>query len=393
MTRNIIYLDNNATTSLDPRVADRIAKEWTLGPANPSSQHQLGQRARNRLDEAIEAIGRCLGCRLDQPGGPRLILTSGGTESNNLALRGIGHAGPLVVSQVEHPSVLATALEMQTQGRDVRFLGVDDHGQVQLDQLEGLIEQEGIRASLVSIMSANNETGVVQPIAEAAKICHRLGVPLHVDTTQTIGKQVIHLGREYPGVSAVTFTAHKFHGPVGVGALWLAAGVDVKAIIRGGEQQLDTRPGTEPVALAVGMAQALQFAQNECEQSYPHTTKLRDRLELGLLAGHAELVVQGIKHPRLPNTTCVSFVGTDRQSLLMSLDMAGIAASSGSACSSGSSPPSHVLTAMKRPEAEIRSAIRFAVSKFSTVEEIDEAIERISQCYLRLRRKSDVDNS
>lgn len=385
-----IYLDNNATTALDPRVATKIVEAFQSGPANPSSLHASGRRWRHRLDQAIDVIGKCIGTRLDRPGGPRLIITSGGTESNNMALAGIGSDGPIVVSRMEHPSVLATAKALQATGRSIRWLDVDCDGSVLVEQLPQLISGPSQKATLVSIMSANNETGVIQPIARAAEICRAAAVPLHVDATQSIGKVPVDL--DSLGASAVTFTAHKFHGPPGIGGLWLDRGLEVRPLMHGGQQQLESRPGTEPVALADAMAEALRLATDEMQVSAGRIQELRDRLEMQLLQRHSELVIQGSSRQRLPGTSCISFLGTDRQSMLMALDLAGVDCSSGAACSSGSSPPSHVLIAMNRPEGEVRSSLRFGVSKFSTAEEIDRAIESISKAYKHLHKMSGVDN-
>jgi cysteine desulfurase len=364
---------------------------FLAGPANPSSQHQFGQRARAWIDDAVDRMGTALGTQFGRPGGPRLVFTSGGTESNNLALRGIGGNGPLVVSTIEHSSILATARVLERQGREVRWLQVDQQGEIDLKHLEHLLLATAERPSLVSVMSANNETGVVQPVDRIAALCQSAGVPLHLDATQTVGKLPCSL--DLWGAAAVSFTAHKFHGPTGIGALWLNSGQRPAPLLFGGEQQLETRPGTEPVPLIVGMSLALSLAADEASSSQDRVRHLRDRLESGLLERFPELVVQGVTKTRLPGTTCISFLGADRQAMLMALDLAGICCSSGSACSSGSSPPSHVLSAMKRPEEEIRSTMRFAVSKFSTMEEVDLSIDAISSVYSRLRRKISVDKS
>ncbi len=265
----MIYLDNNATTAVDPRVVEVIAREMSAGPANPSSLHASGRRARSKIENAIALIGNSIGTRLDRPGGPRLILTSGGTEANNLALAGIGKPdGPIVISRIEHSSILAAARAHPN--RPIRWLDVDSDGRVLVDQLldrirgtsnGGVGDDDAVPASLVSIMSANNETGVIQPIDQIASICRDAGVPLHVDATQSIGKLPFHV--EELGISSATFTAHKFHGPAGIGGLWIAGGVEVRPMLFGGEQQLATRPGTESVALAMGMAEALRIATKE----------------------------------------------------------------------------------------------------------------------------------
>ncbi len=388
-----IYLDNNATTAMDPRVIEVISRVSARGPLNASSQHALGREARALVDDAIESIGRSLGTRLNSPGGARLILTSGGTEANNMAFWGLGDPdSPVVLSRIEHPSVLAVAERMSNRGREVRWLDVDSLGIAKVDELEEIIdpsESKMGKAGLVSIMSANNETGVVQPIERAAEICRKKNILFHVDATQSIGKLPISLSGL--GASAVTFSAHKFHGPAGIGGLWLNEGVSVKPLLYGGEQQLESRPGTEPVALICGMAEAIQIATRELSQNVHVMAAARDHLEVELCSQHTSILFHGPKHAfadglptRLPNTSCVSFLGADRQSMLMALDLAGLCCSSGSACSSGSSPPSHVLLAMGLGLDAVKSAIRFGTSKFSTDEEIQWASSRISMCYKRL---------
>lgn len=383
----MIYLDNNATTAIDPRVADRIREVWDVGSLNPSSQHRAGRRARNLLDDAISQLGACLGADVDSPGGDFIVLTSGGTEANHLALSGLGDPrGALVVSSIEHPSVLEPARAQAAAGRPLRLLPVDSFGQIRLAEAERLIVAESPRVSLVSVLAANNETGVIQPIEELAEICSRAGVPLHVDATQTVGKLPIPFARS--GITALTAAAHKFHGPAGVGCLLVRRGTECRATFLGGEQQLARRAGTEPVALAVGMAAALTLANDHGEASAKRMSECRDQLESNLLAEFPELVVHGQRAPRLPGTSCLSFPGADRQAMLMALDIAGVACSSGSACASGSSRPSHVLAAMGVPEAQIETALRFGFSRFSTLAETDMAAGLIARHYRRLREPS-----
>ena len=384
----MIYLDNNATTAIDPQVADAIRRVWDLGPLNPSSQHRFGRRSRNLLDEAISRLGQVLGADVDSPGGDSLVLTSGGTESNQLALQGLGDPdGPLVISQIEHPSVLEPARAAASAGRTVRVIPVDTDGRIDLIAARRSIVEASPRAALVSVMSANNETGVIQPIEELAAICREADVPLHVDATQTVGKLPFDFGRS--GATAITAAAHKFHGPAGIGLLLVRSGVELRPMFRGGEQQLALRAGTEPVALAVGMAEAIDLAAAHFDTT-SRLGALRERLETGLLASFPDLVIHGQKAPRLSGTSCLSFPGADRQAMLMALDMAGVACSSGSACASGSSRPSHVLAAMGVPDGQIDTALRFGFSRFSSLEDCERAIERISRQYQRLRDRPAV---
>ena len=396
---NVIYLDNNATTAIDPQVADAVADVHRRGPMNASSQHAAGRAAAALLADAIESIGHHLGSRIGTPGGPRIVITSGGTEANHLGLAGwadgvAGRAGgvtgtdrqnrrDLCVSAVEHPCVMETAAFLQRQrGVKVHVAPVDGDGVVDVAAMDAMLDEYPIGA--VAVMSANNETGVIQPIHRVAERCRQRGVWLHVDATQTIGK--LPFEPETLGVDSAVLSAHKFHGPTGVGALYLGPGRSIAPTFHGGGQQLETRPGTEPVAAVVGMATALDVAMRSQTETAGHCRRQRDRLESAIREAAPSVVIQGGDAPRLPGTTCLSLVGADRQSFLMALDMASIAASSGSACSSGSAPPSHVLIAMGRPETEIQSAIRFGVSKFTTDDEIETAVKRILKVYARLKK-------
>lgn len=388
----MIYLDNNATTQIDPAVVQAMMEVWQSGPLNASSQHAAGRSARNRLDDAVSQIGQLLGADVDSPGGDSLVLTSGGTEANNLALWGIGNpAMPLVVSAVEHPSVLQYASQQAAAGRPVCVIPVDSSGVIDLVAAAEMIAMATPRPSLVSVMAANNETGVIQPIEQLASICGAAGVPLHVDATQSIGKLPVDFHRL--GVAALTASAHKFHGPAGVGLLLIRSGIALRPLMHGGQQQLGNRPGTEAVALAVGMAEALRIALAVHEQASLRVRAFREAFELALQNEHPELVVHGSGAPRLPGTSCISFPGAERQTMLMALDVAGVCCSSGSACASGSSQPSHVLTAMGASRGLVDTALRFGFSRLSTPEDCSLATAAILRCYGRLGRKKDVEKS
>jgi cysteine desulfurase len=388
----MIYLDNNATTALDRRVAEAMLSCWSSGPLNASSQHALGRAARNRLDDAVSQIGRLLGGDVDSPAGDSLILTSGGTEANNLAISGIGDpAAPLVVSGIEHPSVLEPAARQAATGRELRVIPVSRSGTIDLEAAQQLILHTQPRPSLVSVMAANNETGVVQPLLQIADICRAAAVSLHVDAVQVIGKLPFSFSQ--CGAAAMTVAAHKFHGPAGIGGLLLRSGMEIRPIISGGDQQLSRRAGTEPVALAVGMAEALRLANELLEESAARMRTRQRRLEAGLAARLDGLVVHGTEAERLPGTTCVSFPAVDRQTMLMALDFAGIACSSGSACASGSSQPSPVLLAMGLERHLVDTALRFGFSRFSTMADADQAVEIICCQYNRLGRKQLVEKS
>ncbi len=386
----MIYLDNNATTAVDPQVADAMLRCWASGPLNPSSQHAAGRTARNRLDDALSQIGRLLGGDVDSPAGDSLILTSGGTEANNLAILGIGDpAGPLVISGIEHPSVMATAKRQADRGRKLRLIPVDRRGTIDVDAARQLIIHSRPRPALVSVMAANHETGVIQPINQIAEICRAAAVPLHVDAVQMIGKLPFCFAAL--GAAAVSVAAHKFHGPAGIGALLVRAGVEIRPQVHGGDQQLTRRAGTEPVALAVGMAEALRRATETLPDTVLRMQSYRDALEVGLSQRFDDLVIHGAGTDRLPGTSCVSFAAVDRQTMLLALDCAGIACSSGSACASGSSQPSPVLLAMGVPANLVDTALRFGFSRFSTSADVDQSIEIISRQYSRLGKKQLVE--
>ena len=386
----MIYLDNNATTAIDPRVAEVMHHVACSGPLNPSSQHAAGRRARRLLDDAVVQIGRLLGAAVDRPGGERLIITSGGTEANQLALHGLGPGGcPWIISTIEHPSLLQSARAAQAAGRTVHWLPVDRRGIVSIAALDAILSRAAGDAPVVAIMAANNETGVLQPVQQAAERCRSAGALLHVDATQWAGK--LPLDFRQLGADAVALAAHKFHGPVGVGGLLLRAGLEIRPLWAGGAQQLGSRPGTEPVALAAGMAEALRIAVESMQHDRDRIERLRNALERGLCEACGPVVIHGGDAPRLPGTSSIAFPGADRQSLLMTLDLAGVACSTGSACASGSSQPSHVLQAMGAAASEIASSLRLGLSRFSTSEEIDSAIGIISRAYANLTRNEAVE--
>ena len=388
----MIYLDNNATTQLDRRVAAIMLEVWQSGPLNASSQHAAGRWARNRLDDAVSQLGQLLGADVDSPGGDSLVLTSGGTEANNLAIYGMGDSAlPLVVSAVEHPSVLQCARNQVAAGREVRVIPVDPSGVIDLEAAAELITTTEPRPSLVSVMAANNETGVIQPIEQLAAICQSSGVPLHVDATQVVGKLAVDFRRL--NVAALTASAHKFHGPAGIGLLLVRSGTAVRPTMHGGEQQLGKRPGTEAVALAVAMAEALRIAIELRHQSIVTTNACREHLETTLQGEFPELVIHGSGVSRLPGTSCISFPRAERQTMLMALDVAGVCCSSGSACASGSSQPSHVLMAMRVARPLVDTALRFGFSRLSTPQDSHQATTAISRCYSRLGQKKAVEKS
>jgi cysteine desulfurase len=380
-----IYLDHNSTTSIDPRVLEAMTRAWSECGANPASQHELGRKARRMLEIAREEAILLLGARPFGMHADRVIYTSGGTEANNLALFSMaGEPGDrVIVSSIEHPSIIAGAQELMRRGYDVQFAQVNSDGAVQRESLASLLND---RTRVVSIMLANNETGVIQPVAELAEICHARGALIHTDAVQAIPK--IPEGFEQLNVDAMTLAPHKFHGPLGIGALVVKHDVKLKPQLLGGFQQAGERPGTENVPLAVGFTSALGLWEGNYDEFPAAMRSLRNDLERSLRASFpdpTEMVVIGEDAPRLPNTSNVSFPGLNRQALVMALDMAGVACSTGSACASGSSEPSPTLVAMGLAKDVIEGSIRLSLGVFTTAEEVAEASRRIVNTVKHLR--------
>ncbi|MGI9518785.1 MAG: cysteine desulfurase family protein [Pirellulaceae bacterium] len=389
---NRIYLDANSTTRLDERVQQAMGELLADNYVNPASQHRPGQIARSRLERARAELRQSLGAAP----GDRLLLTSGGTESNNLALIGLARTwddfGPetpeIIISPIEHPSVLGAAAFLQSRGFLVHRLPVSGQGVVQIGALAELLTPQ---TRLVSLMLANNETGVIQEVETAARICAEVGVPLHCDAVQAVGKIPVHFGQL--GVTAMTITAHKLHGPRGIGGLLVKEHVELQPIMFGGVQQLGLRPGTEDVALAGGFSLAVKLAVDELAERSVRMADFRDHFEARLVAEVPDLVIHGAAVDRAPHTSNLSFPGggsngtVNRQALMMAADADGVAISTGSACTSGSSEPSHVLTAMGCNEAVIESSIRVSLSALTTAAEIDLAARRIINAVKRLRQQ------
>jgi len=372
-----IFLDNNSTTRPLPEVIEAISVHSRASFANPGSRHAEGRVARRVLEDARERIAAVLGAR---PG--EVIFTSGGTEAINLAILGLANEGPgtILLTPGEHSATREACRELERHGSRLCFVEIDSDGRILLDRLEGLPWNE---IKLATVILAHNETGVVQDISPLAAHCEAHGVPLHVDGVQAVGKMAVDFQR-LP-VAGLSLGAHKFHGPLGIGALLLREGTRLRPRQFGGHQESDRRAGTESVALAVGMAAALERWQLEREQWTAQRQRLRDRLEDGLTSACAPIIVNGSREFRLPNTLSVAFPGVDGEALLVALDLAGIACSLGSACASGSTEPAPILLAMGLSPELASSSVRFSVSIENTPEEIDEAVRRIVQCVSRLR--------
>ena len=379
----VIYFDNNATTVVHPEVVQAMLACYESGPANPSSPHRSGRTARAQLEEARATVARILGAVTAGRDGDRVIFTSGGTEANNLALRGLvtrGASGRLFISSVEHPSVAVTAARMAATAWHVEQIEVDRNGIVNIELLISRIEAT---TALVSLILGNHETGVLQSLARIATRCAADRVPLHTDAVQVIGKLPVSF--RSLGVTALSCSAHKFHGPPGIGALIVKHDALQQPDRFGGLQQYGLRAGTEPVALAVGMAKALAIWDAEQTDRRIHLTQLRDRFEEGLRRGWPGIVIHGAEAERLPHVSCIGFPGFDRQSLCMAFDLAGVACSPGSACTSGASLASPVLQAMGCGPALAGASLRFSFGAFNTSVEVDRALKYILNIYNNLR--------
>ncbi len=384
MTSPFLNFDNNATTSIDPLVAQRMLELQLEGLANPASQHRAGRLALRHLEQARSSLLDSLGAPNSGMDSSQVILTSGGTEANNLAIRGYAAVRPglVWVAGTEHSSVLDPARDLSHER--FRMLPVDQSGRCNLRVLEDSLLREASQISLVSVMLGNNETGVIQDLKTICQLCARYAIPVHSDAVQAIGK--IPVDMRAMGLSALSLTAHKLHGPVGIGALVLLHGQTISPLLLGGGQQLGLRPGTEPVVPAVALAQAVQAGCQAVERGeLARVAHLRNRFETALLElGEVEVIAATA--PRLPHVANLAFKGLDRQALLMALDFAGVACSSGSACASGSSRPSHVLTAMGLDDSTTASSIRFSFSRFTTPQEVEQGIERVAGVIRKLRK-------
>jgi cysteine desulfurase len=348
---------------------------------NPSSVHHFGQRAKALLDEARTSVAALIG------GDPsEIVFTGGGTEGDNMAIRGVAEvlesAGRrhIVASAIEHEAVLNTLKALHRRGWRTTLLAVGESGIVSPDSLSAAIEGD---TAIVSIMHANNEIGTIQPVAELARIARERRVVFHTDAVQTAGKVPIDV--KALGVDLLTISAHKFYGPKGVGALWVRRGVRMQAPITGGKQERGRRAGTENVTGIVGLGVAAQEARARMAAEPPRLAALRDRLEEAILARVPGTAVNGAREPRVPNTTNISFDRTESESLLIALDLDGIAVSTGSACSSGTLEPSHVLKAMGLPVHRTQNSIRFSLGAANTDEDIDRVVAVLPGLVEKLR--------
>ena len=366
-----IYLDHAATTALRPEVREAMLSVWGEGLGNPSSVHRLGRASRSRLEEARERIASILGAKRTE-----IVFTGGGTEADNLAILGrwravggAGEFGSVACSAIEHKAVLGAVRQAGREGASVVILGVDDRGEVDPSSVAEVLST---RPAVVSVMWGNNEVGTIQPVAEIAALCRAAGVAFHTDAVQAFGRTKVRV--DEIECDLLSLSAHKIGGPTGIGALYVRTGVELDPLTFGGGQERGYRPGTENVAAAVGFAVAAELAERERTSEAERLTGLRRRLETGLLDRVPGLIINGQGAPRLPHVLSVSVPGVDPESLVLMLDLEGLAVSSGSACQSGAVEPSHVLVAMGRTGEE--GTVRLSLGRTTTEREIVDAIER-----------------
>jgi cysteine desulfurase len=376
-----IYFDHNATTPVDPAVAETMMRVLTEDFGNASSVHHFGQRAKAVLDEARSSVAALIGGEPSE-----IVFTSGGTESDNFALRGVAEAleptgrRHLIASSIEHEAVLVTLRALARRGWKVTLLPVDASGIVKPESLEQAVTPN---TAIVSVMHANNEIGTIQPVAELAKIAHAHGALMHTDAVQSIGKIAVDV--RTLGVDLLSLSAHKFNGPKGAGALWIKRGARVTSILTGGKHERSRRAGTENVAGVAGLGVAAKLAAKKVTTEARRMGALRDRLESEILAQVPGTALNGAREPRVPNTTNISFEAIEAESLLIALDLEGVAVSTGSACSSGTLEPSHVLRAMGLPSPRTQNSIRLSLGAGNTETEVDFVVSKLPGIVDKLR--------
>ena len=378
----IIYLDNNATTQLDPAVIEEMLPFLTKYYGNPSSGYSFAAMARKAINLARERLAVLLGCEPVE-----IVFTSGGTESNNAAINSALQFEPrgkrVVTSAVEHSAVLRPCQDLAKRGYDVTFLGVDGHGNLDVAELETAIRPG---TALVSIMWANNETGVIFPVEKIAEICRQKGVLFHTDAVQAAGKMPMRL--RDTAINFLSLSAHKFHGPKGVGGLYVSRRTRFSPLIAGGGQENERRGGTENVASIVGLGKAADLALEYLGEGKCNIRSMRDRFEKSMLEAVSCASINGAGTARLPNTSSLSFEGIESASALLLLDRLGICCSAGSACRTGSQEASHVLRAMNPSSDGARRSLRFSLGRFNSDAQIDRAIEVVPKVIEKLRRLS-----
>ena len=381
-----IYFDHNATTPVDAAVLEAISRVLSSNFGNPSSVHYFGQQAKGVLDEARSSVAGLIGAEPSE-----IVFTSGGTEADNFALRGVAEAAEptgrrhLISTGIEHEAVLNTLKALGRRGWKVTLLPVDATGIVSADALREAMTDD---TALVSIMHANNEVGTVQPIPELVRIARSRGAVFHTDAVQSVGK--IPVDVKALGVDLLSLSAHKFYGPKGAGALWIRRGTRVTSILTGGKHERNRRAGTENVPAIAGLGTAARLAVSKLGAARVGMAALRNRLEEAVLDRVPGTAINGAREPRVPNTTNISFENIEAESLLIALDLEGIAVSTGSACSSGTLEPSHVLRAMGLPTHRTQNSIRISLGSGNTEQEVDYFLDKLPKVVEKLRTVTGV---
>lgn len=382
MSQRAIYLDNNATTQVAPEVLDEMMPYFSELYGNPSSMHTFGGQVGAKLDEARQRVATGLGC---EPG--EIIFTACGTEGDNTAIHSALAAQPdkrhIITTKVEHPAVLNVVQKLEKKGYDVTYLGVDEKGNLDLEELRASLRPD---TALVSVMYANNEVGNIFPIPEIARIVKEHGALMHTDAVQAVGKVEIDL-TTLP-VDFLVLSGHKLHAPKGIGALFVRRGTPFRPFMLGGHQERGRRAGTENTAGIIALGKAVELATQHIEEENTTVKALRDSLEKGLLAAIDDARINGDPDNRLPNTTNISFKYVEGEAILLLMDRLHICASSGSACTSGSLEPSHVLRAMGVPFTFAHGSIRFSLSRYTTQEDVDLVVKEMPAIITRLREIS-----
>ena len=379
---DVIYFDNNATTAVAPEVLEAMLPAFGPLYGNPSSMHTFGGQMGRYINEAREQVGQLIGAHPEE-----LIFTSCGSESDNAAWYSATETQPekrhVITTKVEHSAVLAYAHYLEDKGYEVTWLGVDKKGQISLEELEKAIRPD---TALVSMMYANNETGTIFPIEKVAQIVKSRGVQLHIDAVQAVGKEIIDL-QKLP-IDYLAISGHKLHAPKGVGVLYVRRGTRFRPYLKGGHQERGRRAGTENVPYIIGLGKACELAGAKIEEERTKVAAMRDRLQAGLLAAIPNAKINGDEAHRLPNTVNISFEAVEGEALLLQMDQYGICASSGSACTSGSLEPSHVLRAMGVPFNYAHGSVRFSLCRYNTEAEVDRVLEVMPKIVHDLREIS-----
>ncbi len=378
-----VYLDNSATTAVDPAVVEEMGPFFSTDYGNPSSIHTLGQRARAAMENARRKVAALIGAQAQE-----IVFTSGGTESDNTVLRGAVSASKhknshIITTAIEHPAILRTCEELEKQGVRVSFVPVGQTGRVDPEAIKEAITDETV---LISVMHVNNEIGTIQPLQEIASLAKEREILLHTDAVQSVGKIPVDVNEL--GVDLLSLSSHKIHGPKGIGALYVRRGVSLTPLLFGGSHERGRRAGTENVPGIVGLGKACELAGQALEDFGSRVAGLRDRLEETVLRDIPDTSVNGDRSRRVPHLTNLSFRYLEGEALLISLDLKGIAVSTGSACSSGSLQPSHVLTAIRQTPELIQGSVRFSLSRMTTDEDVDYVLQVLPDLVARMREMS-----